>query len=138
VRALVVVSLLGVGGAVPAIALGPWLVRVLFDATDVLTRVDFAWLAAGTVAYMVALVLGQAVVARGWHGSQALGWLAGAVVLTAITLGPGDVRLRVELAFAVGSAAVVPILLPFAWRRHRPGPDQREPVPSVSAGIPVD
>jgi O-antigen/teichoic acid export membrane protein len=136
-RALAIVALLGVAGGVVAVALGPWLVRELFDAADVLTRIDFVWLAAGTLAYMLALVLGQAVLARGWHGIQALGWLVGTVVLVAITLGPGDVRQRVELAFAIGSAAVIPVLVPFAWRPHRPGA-AAEPTPAVSAGIPVD
>jgi O-antigen/teichoic acid export membrane protein len=136
-RALAVVGLLGLAGAVPAVAIGPWLVRVLLGAADVLTRVDFAWLAVGTLAYMIALVLGQAVLARGWHGVQAMGWLVGTLVLLAITFGPGEVRTRVELAYAIGSAAVVPVLLPFAWRPHRGGATP-EPTPAVSAGIPVD
>jgi O-antigen/teichoic acid export membrane protein len=117
VRALAVVCLLGVVGGVPAVAFGPDLVRLLFSVPDVLGRVDFAWLAAGTLAYMAASVVGPAVVARGRHGAQALGWLVGTAVLVAVTLGPGDVRLRVELAFAIGSFAVVPVLLPFAWSR---------------------
>jgi O-antigen/teichoic acid export membrane protein len=137
VRALAVTALLAVGGAVPAVAFGPWLVPVLFGVPDVLSRVDFAWLAAGTMPYMMALVLGQAVVARGWHAVQTVGWLAGTVVLTAITFGPGDALLRVELAFAIGSAVVVPVLAPFASRPHRTGAVP-EPTPAVSAGIPVD
>jgi O-antigen/teichoic acid export membrane protein len=120
IRSVAVVCLLGVVGGVPAVAFGPELVRLLFGQPDVLGRVDFAWLAAGTLAYMVASVVGPAVVARGRHAAQTLGWLVGTAVLIAVTLGPGDVRLRVELAFAVGSFAVVPVLAPFAWSRHAP------------------
>jgi O-antigen/teichoic acid export membrane protein len=140
-RALVVVGLLGLAGAVPATLFGPDLVRLLFDVRSGVNRVDFAWLAGGTLAYMIATVLGQAVVARGWHAGQALGWLVGTVVLVVVTLGPGDVRLRVELAFAAGSLVVAPVLLPFAWRRGRPpatdgaGPD---PVPTLATGRPAD
>jgi O-antigen/teichoic acid export membrane protein len=119
-RALGVVGLLGVAGGVPAVLLGPLLVPPLFGVADVLDRSDFAWLAFGTLAYMAAIVVGQAVIARGRHAVQALGWLVGVVVLLAITFGPGDVRLRVEVAFAVGSLAVIPVLAPFAWSRRMP------------------
>jgi O-antigen/teichoic acid export membrane protein len=139
-RTVAVVCLLGLAGAVPAVLFGPALVRVLFDAPGVLGRADFAWLAAGTLAFMLATVMGQAVVARGRHGLQVLGWLVGTVVLIAITLGPGDVRLRVEVAFALGSLAVVPVLAPFAWRAS--GVDEAAPpatpAPSLTAGIPID
>jgi O-antigen/teichoic acid export membrane protein len=118
VRAVGVVCLLGVVGGVPAVAFGPQLVRLLFGVPDVLGRADFALLAAGTLAYMVASVVGPAVVALNRHAAQTLAWLVGTAVLIAITLGPGDVRLRVELAFAIGSFAVIPVLVPFAWSRH--------------------
>jgi O-antigen/teichoic acid export membrane protein len=120
VRSVGVVCLLGIVGGVPAVAFGPKLVRLLFGVPDVLDRVDFAWLAAGTLAYMVASVVGPAVVARGRHAAQTLAWLVGTALLVAVTLGPGDVRLRVELAFAIGSFAVIPVLAPFAWSRHAP------------------
>ncbi|GAA1801675.1 lipopolysaccharide biosynthesis protein [Planosporangium flavigriseum] len=128
VRSIGVVSLLGLAGGIPAVALGPWLVKLLFGQTDVLGRAGFAWLAAGTLAYMVASVVGPAVVARGRHAAQTLGWLVGTAVLVAITLGPGDIRLRVELAFAIGSFAVIPVLVPFAWSRSAPAvAAEREP-----------
>jgi O-antigen/teichoic acid export membrane protein len=137
VRALGVVCLLGIGGGVPAVLLGPALVPLLFGGQRVLGHGDFGWLAAGTLAYMAAMVVGQAVLARGRHGVQALGWLFGTVVLAAVTLGPGDARLRVEIAFAVGSLMVVPALAPFAWRgRVAVTPATPEPLVS-SASRPV-
>lgn len=106
-RTCAAVTILGLAGGVTAIILGPWLTRVLFAARPVLSSTDFAWLAAGTLCYMLALVLGQGVLALGRHRDQMLAWLAGVAVLTAITLAPGPVTLRVVIAYAAGSAAVV-------------------------------
>ncbi|HEY7881301.1 MAG TPA: hypothetical protein VID31_10670 [Streptosporangiaceae bacterium] len=106
-RTCAAVTILGLAGGMTAIILGPWLTRVLFAARPVLSSTDFAWLAAGTLCYMLALVLGQGVLALGRHRDQMLAWLAGVAVLTAITLAPGPVTLRVVIAFAAGSAAVV-------------------------------
>jgi hypothetical protein len=94
----------------------------------------------GVLAYMFATVLGQAVVARGWHAGQAVGWLIGTIVLIGVTLGPGDLRLRVELAFAIGSLAVIPVVLPFAWRKGRQplAPPVLDPTPTLTAGRPAD
>ncbi|GII22259.1 polysaccharide biosynthesis protein [Planosporangium mesophilum] len=137
IRSVGVVVLLGVAGGAFAIAVGPDLVPLLFSQPDVLGRAGFAWLTAGTLAYMVASVVGPAVVARGRHAAQTLGWLVGTAVLVAITLGPGDVRLRVELAFAIGSLVVIPVLAPFAWSRHAaPSPSGTQPV--VAAGAKAD
>jgi O-antigen/teichoic acid export membrane protein len=142
VRALGVVGFLGLAGAVPAVVLGPWLAELMFDAgAGVLTRVDFVWLTFGVLAYMFATVLGQAVVARGWHGGQAVGWLIGTIVLIGVTLGPGDIRLRVELAFAIGSLAVIPVVFPFAWRKGgqvAPVDPVPDPTPTLTAGRPAD
>jgi O-antigen/teichoic acid export membrane protein len=111
-RALGVVTALGAGGGVIAVAVGPWLVRLLFDAPDVLHAADFAWLAAGTVAYLWAMVLGQGVLALGRHRAQALAWVAGTVALVAVTLIPGGIAQRVELAYAIGSVVVAAAM---AW-----------------------
>jgi O-antigen/teichoic acid export membrane protein len=106
-RTCAAVTILGLAGGVIVIAAGPWLTRVLFAARPVLSSTDFAWLAAGTLCYMLALVLGQGVLALARHRDQMLAWLAGVVVLTAITLAPSPVTLRVVIGYAAGSAAVV-------------------------------
>jgi O-antigen/teichoic acid export membrane protein len=132
-----VVAVLAVLGGVPAVLLGPWLIRVLFAAANVLGAVDFALLAAGTGAYLLAQVLGQGVLALGRHRDQTLAWLGGTVALTVITLLPGDVRLRVEAAYAIGSL-VVALILAFALaRRSRPGaatPAESVPTALVALG----
>ncbi|GAB3936733.1 membrane protein [Micromonospora vulcania] len=113
-RALGVVSALGLTGAVLAVLLGPWLVQTLFDAPAVLGHGDFAWLAVATLAYLWAMVLGQALLALDRHRAQALAWAIGVAALVAATFAPVTTALRVELGYAIGSvvvAAVMAILL---------------------------
>ncbi|WP_213450191.1 MATE family efflux transporter [Rhizomonospora bruguierae] len=124
VRALAVVTALGVAGGTVAVALGPWLVRLLFDAPDVLTAADFAWLAGGTLAYLWAMVLGQGVLAQNRHRAQALAWVVGTAALVAATLAPLGVALRVELGYAVGSLVVA---VAMAWLLARATPAARSP-----------
>ncbi|MEU5940190.1 polysaccharide biosynthesis protein [Micromonospora sp. NPDC047548] len=122
-RALGIVTALGVLGAIGAIALGPWLVGTLFDAADVLGHGDFAWLAVATLAYLWAMVLGQALLALDRHRAQALAWTVGVAALVAVTLTPASVALRVELAYTVGSVVVAAAMaLLLLRRRSRPTP----------------
>jgi O-antigen/teichoic acid export membrane protein len=99
-----------IAGGIPAIAFGPWLIHVFFDAADVLDRLDFAILAAGTWAYLLAQVLGQGAMALGRHRDQALAWLGGTVALIIATVVPGEVKLRVEGGYALGSAVTAVLL----------------------------
>ena len=115
-----VVGLLGLLGGIPAVVLGPWLIQVLFGAEPVLGRLDFFWMSVGTVAYMFAMVLGQALMVFKRHNYQLLCWAAGTLVLIGVTLVPGDVATRVILAYAFGSVATVLGMLA-ALRRSFPG-----------------
>jgi O-antigen/teichoic acid export membrane protein len=112
-----VVTLLGIGAGMPAAIVGPWLTRVLFAARPAVGHADFAVLAAGTLCYLLAMVLGQGAMALSRHRDQLLAWLAGTAVLMVITLGPGDVLLRVEVAYAVGSLTVAGVLALVLSRR---------------------
>lgn len=109
-RGCAIVTVLGIAGGLPATILGPWLTRVLFGARPVLGQAGFAWLAAGTLFYMLAMVLGQGAMALSRHRDQLLSWMAGAGVLAAVTLAPGEVKLRVVAAYALGSATVALML----------------------------
>jgi hypothetical protein len=67
------------------------------------------------------MVLGQSTMALSRHRDQLLAWLAGTLVLVAITLGPGPVKLRVESAYAISSLTVAALLaLALFLRTHRP------------------
>ncbi|WP_329099571.1 lipopolysaccharide biosynthesis protein [Streptomyces sp. NBC_01439] len=111
-KACVVVLGLGAVGGVPAVVLGPWLIEVLFRATPgQLGHVDFVWFSIGTTCYMLAMVLGQAQMVLHKHRAQLACWAFGTAVLLGITLVPGDIALRVGLAYAVGSLATAGAML---------------------------
>ncbi|MFB7466570.1 lipopolysaccharide biosynthesis protein [Streptomyces sp. NPDC056224] len=119
-RIAMVVGALGLLGGVPATVLGPWLIEVLFGAKPRLGCFDFFLMSAGTVAYMFAMVLGQALMVFKRHNLQLLCWAFGTGVLLGITLIPGDVALRVIVAYALGSVATVLAMLA-ALRLSFPG-----------------
>jgi O-antigen/teichoic acid export membrane protein len=136
-RACAIVSALAVVGAVPTIIVGPWLLRVFFNTSEVLGRVDFAVLAAGTAAYLLAQVLGQGAISLGHHRDQTYAWITGTLALVVITLAPGSVRLRVEGGYALGSAVVAVVLtlaiIRRAARPSGPGPSS-SPAALVALG----
>jgi O-antigen/teichoic acid export membrane protein len=125
-RACAIVSALGLVGAVPTIIFGPWLLRVFFNTSQVLHRLDFAVLTAGTAAYLLAQVLGQGAISLGHHRDQTYAWLAGTLALVVITVAPGSVSLRVEGGYALGSVVVAfglaLAILRRAARPSGPGP----------------
>ncbi len=127
-RALGIVTALGVLGALGAVALGPWLVGVLFDAAGVLGHDDFAWLSLATLAYLWAMVLGQALLALGRHRGQALAWSVGVAALIVVTITPQPVALRVELAYAVGSVVVAATMALLLRGTSRPTPTPARPL----------
>ncbi|GIJ23717.1 lipopolysaccharide biosynthesis protein [Micromonospora lutea] len=131
-RSLAVVTALGILGGILAALLGPWLVRILFDTPDVLGHDDFAWLSVATLAYLWAMVLGQALLARDRHHAQALAWTIGVAALAVATLPPLPVALRVELGYTVGSVVTAAVMVTLL-RRHRRPP----PTPPVAAPIPA-
>lgn len=118
VRGAATVTGLGIVGGIVAVVLGPWLIRVLFAARPLLGAADFAWLASGTLLYMLAMVLGQGVLAVSRHRDQLSAWAAGTVVLAIATFMPGAVTLRVEAAFTLSSLTVC-LGLAVALARHR-------------------
>ncbi|BBA97397.1 hypothetical protein RVR_3116 [Actinacidiphila reveromycinica] len=116
-------GLLGGTGGVVAVALGPWLVPRLFGSPDLLGWADFAWLSAGTLCYMLASVLGQALQTTGGHGRQLLSWAVGTAALLAVTASPLPIRDRVEIAYAAGAAitaVMLSIRVTYAIRKQPP------------------
>jgi O-antigen/teichoic acid export membrane protein len=114
-----VVVILGLVGGLVTTILGPWLTQVLFAARPVLGNAVFAWLAAGTLCYMLAMVLGQGAMALSRHRDQLLSWLAGAAVLAVITTAPGEVTVRLVAAYAAGCATAA-VALAIVLVRHSP------------------
>ncbi len=120
-RGCAIVAILGAAGGLPAVIFGPWLTRVLFGARPVLGHASFAWLAAGTLCYMLALVLGQGALALSRHRDQLLSWVCGVAMLAVVTALPGEVAARVVTAYALGSGTVAAALA-VVLIRHAPRP----------------
>lgn len=116
-RASAVVAGLGLAGGAAAVIAGPRLIQVLFAAHPVLGPADFAWLASGTLLYMLAMVLGQGAMALARHRDQLIAWAVGAAVLALVTMAPGGVKVRVEAAYALSSLAVCLGLILVLWLR---------------------
>ncbi|MEV4611743.1 hypothetical protein AB0K43_03965 [Kitasatospora sp. NPDC049258] len=131
----VVVGALGVLGGIPATILGPWLIGVLFGAQPVLGCLDFFLLSAGTVAYMFAMVLGQALMVFKRHNLQLLCWAVGTAVLIGVTFTPGEVATRVILAYLAGSVVTVLGMLT-ALRLSFPGATTKTPAGSGHTDTP--
>lgn len=106
-RTCLVVTALGVAGGLPATLLGPWLIQVLFKAEDGLGQAVFFWISAGTLFYMLAMVLGQALMVLRKHNLQLLGWAVATLVLLGVTLLPGEVATRVCLAYTLAALTAV-------------------------------
>jgi O-antigen/teichoic acid export membrane protein len=103
-----IVVAVGVIGTLGAVALGPTLVKLVYDAT--LSRRTLGMLAFSSGLYMVALAMAQAVIALKGHALVALGWAVGVLAfLVGIGLGGDQVFRRVEIglvASSIGSAIV--------------------------------
>lgn len=106
-----IVVLMCTAAGLPTVFLGPWAIRLFFKAQDVLGPVDFLWLSLGTLCYMLATVFGQALLSLGRHQRQLLSWLVGSAVLVAVTLVPGNIATRVELAYLAGAAVSAAAML---------------------------
>lgn len=122
-RSCGIVAVLGLSGGAVATILGPWLVPTLFGSPEVLGTGDFAWFSLGTLCYMLALVLGQALMAQGGHRHQMWSWVIGVAALAAVTASPGSIQIRVEAAYLTGSliTALVMAFLLWSLGKRRPG-----------------
>ena len=103
-KLLIVVMGVASLGVVGSAAVGPFLLRKVFQA-DLSTR-TVTMLAIGSGVYMIALTFAQAVIALHGHSLVAIGWLVGMITFAAVTwLSSKDVFLRVELGLVASSVA---------------------------------
>ena len=115
-KLLVLVVVVGAGGTLGAYALGPFVIRKMYDAE--LSGRTMAMLAVGSAAYMVALALAQAVIALRGHALVGLGWGAGMIAFVLTTwLSSDDLFRRIEFGLVASSVAA---LISFAlFLRHK-------------------
>ena len=104
------VTRLGVAGLLVIVAVGPWLVRLVYGSEYVTTRTDLWPLAAASGLFMLASVLAQTLVSVRGYRASVLGWLAGTAAFLGGLLVPLRLEQRVGLAFLAGSAVAVLVL----------------------------
>jgi O-antigen/teichoic acid export membrane protein len=115
-RLVMVVLVVGAAGTVGAFVLGPWALRLVYDAD--LSGRTLAMLSLSSAVYMLALATAQAVIALQGHALVAVGWAIG---VTAFALGTwlssDEVFRRIEIGLVASSLAA---LFTFALAlRHR-------------------
>ena len=115
-RLTIAVIVIGTASVLVSAALGPWAVRTFFGSDFQLGARDMALLALGSSVYMLALTLGQALIALEHHGRYAFGWVVGVVVfVVAVVVGASDVLFRAELAYVAGSLATLVAMTVLVW-----------------------
>jgi O-antigen/teichoic acid export membrane protein len=101
-RLMIVVVAVGVVGTAGAFVLGPWALRIVYDAD--LSGRTLAMLSLSSAVYMLALATAQAVIALQGHALVALGWLTGVVGFVLGTwLSSDEVFRRIEIGLVVSS-----------------------------------
>jgi O-antigen/teichoic acid export membrane protein len=116
----VAVIVIGAVSAIGSALLGPWAVRTFFGSDFQLDVRDMALLGFGSALYMLALTFGQALIALEHHGRYAFAWVIGVIAfLITVVISGGDVLVRAELAYAVGSTVTLVAMAALLWRPLR-------------------
>ena len=103
---VIVVAAIGVAGTIFGALLGPWTLRLVYEA-DLGGR-TLAMLALSSALYMMALAVSQAVLALEDHAYVALGWVISLITFVIGTwLSSDDVFQRIEIGLVASSAAAV-------------------------------
>jgi O-antigen/teichoic acid export membrane protein len=117
------ITLLAIAGfalavAVGLVAIGPWVMDLLFDDGATYGRWGLALVALGMGCHLMAGTLNQAALARDEAGAAAAAWLVTAVVFVAWLVAPvvDDELLRAEIGY-LGATALLCGLLVFLYRR---------------------
>jgi O-antigen/teichoic acid export membrane protein len=117
---ITVVAIAGFALTVAAglVALGPWVMDVLFDDAATYGRWGLALVALGMGFHLMAGTLNQAALARDRAGGAATAWLLAAVVFVGWLLAPviDDELLRAEVGY-LGAAAILCANLAILYRR---------------------
>lgn len=105
-RLMRVVVVVGVAGVIGAYLLGPFVIKVMYDAR--LSSRTMAMLALGSALYMAALAMAQAVIALKGHALVALGWGMGMAAFVLFTwLSSPDLFRRIEIGLVASSTAAL-------------------------------
>jgi O-antigen/teichoic acid export membrane protein len=109
-RLVALVGIASVASVLGAVLVGRSAISLFFGAEFALERSDLGYLASGSSAFMMALLLAQALIAISAYRWVALGWLFGAAVLVAFVAQRGEPVFRAELGFLLGSLAATAVM----------------------------
>ena len=109
-KLLLAVGGLGAVATLVAWSIGPTVVRLTFGEGYVVGNRDLGLLAVSSSVFMLAVALGQSLIALSSPARMALGWAAGVVVFATVTALGDDLYLRVELGLVAGTATVAGLL----------------------------
>jgi O-antigen/teichoic acid export membrane protein len=112
-------AVVGAMAAVVSAAVGPWSIGLVFGADFRLGRADVGLLAAAVVAYILALVLTQALIAQSFQVGVLLGWAAGVATLGVVTVVQHSLLPKVEEGFLIGSIVTAGTMLALLLRSTR-------------------
>jgi O-antigen/teichoic acid export membrane protein len=126
------VTALGVAGLLVVVAIGPWLVWLVYGSEYLTTRADLWPLAAASGLFMLASALAQALISVRGYRASVVGWLAGTAVFLLALLAPLRLEQRVGLAFLAASA-VAALVMAIAMRQRL-----RRPLTAATLAAPTD
>ena len=103
-RLVTVIGGAGLIAVVGATIVGPGAIKILYGNEYDLGHRTVGLLAAGSVLFMLAQAMAQAVIALGGHTRMALCWAVSVVTFVVVTAAGHDLYLRVEVGLLAGSA----------------------------------
>lgn len=130
VRLVAAVVALGAIATLTAWSIGPWALTTFFGPEYELGHRDLALLALSSSIFMVAVALGQSLIALSSQAHLALAWAVGVATFAAVTALGDDLFLRVEIGLVAGTATVVGLLGALLARQLR---DAQHDATSTSA-----
>ena len=100
---------------------GPEAMQLVYGSEYVVGRLELALLGVGVGCYLATSTFSQALLALDRGRVAAAGWIVSSVIFLAVYfVAPGDALMQVAVAFAVGTAAAVPLLGLALARREAP------------------
>ncbi|MGY6499701.1 MAG: lipopolysaccharide biosynthesis protein [Acidimicrobiales bacterium] len=109
-RLLASVGALAAAGTLIAWAIGPQVVQIAFGESFVLGHRDLALLALSSGIFMLAVSLGQSLIAVASPARMAIGWATGVATFAVVTALGNDLYLRVQVGMVAGTTAVACVL----------------------------
>jgi len=94
----------GIIAVIGATLIGPNVIEILYGDEYILSHRTVGLLAAGSVLFMLAQAMAQAVIALGGHTKMAICWFVAVIAFVVVTALGNDLYLRVEMGLLVGSA----------------------------------